>query len=285
MASNRELYFELKKLVPEKINDSVIKLILLDVNDFLSFSELVNHFDDEVKNISRYQKIISEVMAGVPIQYALGHASFLELDLIVNPDVLIPRPETEELVLLTEKIIKEEYSDLKEIKIADIGTGSGAIAISLSKRISNSIVYASDISSSALMVAKENADRYGSSVEFFLGDMLSPFLKEKMKLDVLVSNPPYIEDESTIEENVFLNEPHTALLAKPATKYYEEIFKNVGPLIDKAMLMFFEIGEQMVDSLIVLIKKYLPLADYKFHQDIYGKTRFLFIRSDAYGKK
>lgn len=285
MASNRELYFELKKLVPEKINDSVIKLILLDVNDFLTFSELVNHFDDEVKNISRYQKIISEVMAGVPIQYALGHTSFLELDLIVNPDVLIPRPETEELVLLTEKIIKEEYSDLKEIKIADIGTGSGAIAISLSKRISNSIVYASDISSSALMVAKENANKYKSSIEFFLGDMLSPFLKEKMKLDVLISNPPYIEDESTIEENVFLNEPRTALLAKPATKYYEEIFKNVGPLIDKAMLMFFEIGEQMADSLIVLTKKYLPLADYKFHQDIYGKTRFLFIRSDAYGKK
>ncbi|MFA7192893.1 MAG: peptide chain release factor N(5)-glutamine methyltransferase [Bacilli bacterium] len=282
MASNRELYFELKKLVPMKLNDSAIKLILLDINGFASFSELVKHFDEQAKDLDRYQEIISRVMAGVPIQYALGHAPFLELDLIVTPDVLIPRPETEELVLFAEKIINKEYLGQREIKIADIGTGSGAIAIFLNKRIFKSTVFASDISSKVLAVAKENAIKNDSKITFYEGNMLIPFLQEKIKLDVIISNPPYIEDETTIDDNVFLNEPHLALLAKPASQYYEEIFKNVHAVMKKVILLFFEIGENMEGALTLLIKKYLPLADYEFHKDIYGKTRFLYIRNDTY---
>lgn len=282
MASNREFYFELKKLVPHKIKEGEIKLILLDINGFSTFSELVKNFDNEAKNIDKFQKLLSQVVSGVPIQYALGRAPFLDLELNVDPSVLIPRPETEELVLLATKIIKNECADLGQIKIVDIGTGSGAIAISLYRRIPGSVLYATDISSDAIATAKENETKYETDITFLIGDMLKPLMAEKIKVDVIISNPPYIEDETTIEDNVFMNEPHLALVAKPATKYYEEIFKNVGFITKRKSWMFFEIGENMVDSLTILIKKYLPLADFNFYDDIYGKTRFLFIRNDTY---
>lgn len=282
MATNRELYFELKKLVPDKIQESEIKLILLEINGFSSFSELVKNFNEEARNVTRFQKLVSQVVSGVPIQYALGNAPFLDLELNVSPNVLIPRPETEELVLLAAKIIKNECADFGEIKIVDVATGSGAIAISLYRRIPGSVLYATDISSRAIETAKENAAKYGADIAFLTGDMLKPLMNEKIKVDVIISNPPYIEDESTIEDNVFMNEPHLALIAKPATKYYEEIFKNVGFITKRKSWMFFEIGENMEESLTILIKKYLPLADFNFYEDIYKKTRFLFIRNDTY---
>ena len=282
MATNRELYFELKNLVPSKIDESAVKLILLDVNGFNSFSELVKHFDDEVKSIDSFRQIVGRIMSGMPVQYAIGHAPFLDLDLKVNSDVLIPRPETEELVLFAVSMIKKENCFLDGLSIVDIGTGTGAIAISLYRRVINSNVIATDISSKALEVAKENSKTHDTKIKFYQGDMLSPLITNNIKVDVIISNPPYIEDEKTIDDNVFNNEPHLALIAKPATKYYEEIFKGASIVTKRRSLMFFEIGENMEDSLTTLIKKYLPLASYEFHKDIYNRIRFLYVRNDKY---
>lgn len=282
MATNRELYFELKNLVPNKIDESAVKLILLDVNGFETFSELVKHFNDEAKNIDSFRQIVAKIMSGMPVQYAIGHAPFLDLDLKVNPDVLIPRPETEELVLFAVSMIKKECDFVNGFSIVDVGTGTGAIAISIYRRIVNSDVIAIDISPSALEIAKENSKKYGAKIKFYQGDMLRPLVNDNVKVDIIISNPPYIEDEKTIDENVYRNEPHLALMAKPATKYYEEIFKNSPIVTKRRSLMFFEIGEKMEESLTELIKKYLPLASYEFHKDIYNRTRFLYVRNDKY---
>jgi len=282
MATNRELYFELKNLVPSKIDESSVKLILLDVNGFDSFSDLVKHFDDEVKSIDSFRQIVGRIMSGMPVQYAIGHAPFLDLDLKVNANVLIPRPETEELVLFAVSIIKNESCFLEGFSIVDIGTGTGAIAISLYRRVINSNVIATDISSEALEIAKENSSKYNAKINFLQGDMLTPLISNGIKVDVIISNPPYIEDEKTIDDNVYNNEPHLALIAKPATKYYEEIFKNASLVTKRRALMFFEIGENMEESLTVLVKKYLPLASYEFHRDIYNRIRFLYVRNDKY---
>ncbi|MDR0935037.1 MAG: peptide chain release factor N(5)-glutamine methyltransferase [Erysipelotrichaceae bacterium] len=280
--TNRELYFELKKIKDHKINDSEINEILQYVNDFANFSELVSHFNDEVKNINLYHQILEKILRGIPLQYALEQAHFLDLILKVNKDVLIPRPETEQLVIKSETIIKKEFSNLGEIKIADIGVGSGAIAISMYRRILNSKVYASDISTDALAVADENINKYDAKVTLFKGDMLKPYIDNNIKLDVIISNPPYIGDEATIDSNVYDYEPHLALIAKPDYKYYEEILKNVHLVMGKKVLMIFEIGENMEDSLTNLIDKYIEYPSYEFHKDIYGKTRFLFVRYEKY---
>ena len=207
---------------------------------------------------------------GIPVQYIVGNVDFYGVNLKVNKNVLIPRFETEELV---SKVI--EYSkDFKNPRIVDIGTGSGAIAITLKKKIDCEMV-ATDISHEALEVALENAHFNNVDIEFKEGNLLEPL---SGKFDIIVSNPPYIAYDEEIMDIVKNNEPHIALYAdNNGLYYYEEILKNIKPYLKENYLIAFEIGESEGESLRKLAKKYLN-KDAIIERDMQGRDRFVFIK-------
>lgn len=216
---------------------------------------------------------IKELKKGRPVQYIVGNVDFYGINLKVNENVLIPRFETEELV---DKIIKYSRVFNSELKIADIGTGSGAIAITLKKKL-NASVTATDISESALEIAKENALSNEVEIDFKLGNLLEP-LNEKY--DILVSNPPYIAYDEEIMDIVKNNEPHLALYAPDNGLYfYDEILKNASNYLKPKSLIAFEIGEKQGEALKELSLKYLGV-EAKIEKDLQGRDRFAFIFID-----
>ena len=272
MPSNREAYFEALKL---DIPKSVIEFALKEVNCFSNL-ELTKNFDEEIKDYVFFKKTMQRYQDGEMIEYIFNKAYFLSTPFFVNKDVLIPRQETEQLVLRTIEIIKEMFGDQK-ISVADVCTGSGCIGISIAKALPNNAYYLTDISKEALRVAKNNTTLLNNvGVNCLLGDMLEPL--KKIKLDVVVCNPPYIDDENGIDEKTWRQEPHLALLAKPSTLYYGKVLSEYLPLVNSKYLLAFEIGEDMEEELTKLVNKYCPNSSYFFEKDMYGKTRFLFIK-------
>ena len=273
MPTNREIYFQLLKENNKYLNKSVIVSLLADASGFEDRMILYSNFDKEVKDIERLFNNISEVKNGIPYQYVLGYSFFLGHKIIVDKNVLIPRQETEQLTVDLIVFLKRFFKDDGVLVIADVCTGSGAIAVALENEIKNAKIYASDISTEALGVARQNVQK----TELLQGNMLDPFIEKDIKLDVLVCNPPYIENKSRIDEQVWKYEPHLALLAEPSTKYYEEIFKNADKVMNNHYLMAYEIEDDMEKPLIELMNKYLDGVTYRFHKDLYNKTRFLYI--------
>ena len=277
MPSNREAYFEALKL---DIPKSIIEFALKEVNGFSNL-DLTKNFDDEIKDYLLFKNAIDRYSKGEMIEYVLGKTYFLSCPFYVNKNVLIPRQETEQLVLLTIDKIKEIFGDA-QISIADVCTGSGCIGLSIAKALPNNIYYLTDISRDALKVAKDNATSLlgeENKIKFCLGDMLNPLLNKK--IDVVVCNPPYIENIKTIDKRTWEQEPHQALLATPSTYFYEEVLKNYQKIINDKYLLAFEIGEDMEKALTPLIQKYCPDCTYNFIKDIYDKTRFLIIANSG----
>lgn len=217
---------------------------------------------------------IERLNNGEPVQYIVGNVDFYKYNFIVNKNVLIPRFETEELVLNTINFIKEYFHD--PIKVLDIGTGSGAIAISIKKEI-NGKVYATDISKEALEVAKENAKRNNVDILFTETNIYDGI---KEKFDVVVSNPPYIRYDEEIDEIVKNNEPHIALYADNNGLYfYEEILKNIKNILNDKYLIAFEIGKDQGEAINELKEKYLPESNIILKKDLEGRDRMIFIHN------
>ena len=275
MPTNREAYFKAIKL---NVPQSVVYFALQEINGF-NYLQLTEHFDDEIKDNIFFETAIKRYLNGEMIEYIFNKTMFLSLPFYVDKNVLIPRQETEQLVLRTKELIKEMFGE-KQVSIADVCTGSGAIGLSLKNMLPNNRYYLTDISKEAIRVCKINADRLSlnQNITLLQGDMLKPLIDKSIKVDVIVCNPPYIEDETTIDEKTFKQEPHLALIAKPNTLYYEEVFKNAGTVLNNKYLMSFEIGEDMENRLSTLIERYFPRDEFFFEKDIYGKTRFLFIK-------
>ena len=276
MPSNREIYFELLKKNNEYLNKSAIVTLLMDASGFTDRMAFYNHFNDEIKNLAKLQQNAEKVENGEPLQYVLGYAYFLGDQYKVNPDVLIPRQETEQLVIETTLYIKKLFNGEEDFVLGDVCTGSGCIAAAMKKQFKGCKVYASDISKAALKVAKENIKDL--DIELLEGNILDPFIKKGIRLDVLMCNPPYIDKVETIDKQVYKYEPHLALLANPSTKFYEEIFKKIPEVMnEKHFLATFEIGEDMDEALTDLVEKYFQEVRYKIGKDMYGKSRFLYI--------
>lgn len=232
--------------------------------------------DDELKK--EFLAGMEEYYNGRPIQYIKGVETFFGRDFKVNEDVLIPRYETEELVENILYRIDDYFADYQTITLCDVGTGSGAIAISLALEESRLKVYATDISVNAVNVAKENAKNLNADVEFMVGDMLEPLIDRNIKVDIFVSNPPYIPQEQEIEAIVKDNEPHVALFGGADGLYfYRKIFKGVRSLLNDRALLAFEMGFDQRELMEEALQKYFPDDCYEIIKDINGKDRMLFI--------
>ncbi|MEC8680020.1 MAG: peptide chain release factor N(5)-glutamine methyltransferase [Bacteroidota bacterium] len=221
------------------------------------------NFDDVLLND------IKKINEGYPIQYITGSEFFLDLKFYINNNVLIPRPETEELV--THVIEREKSNKIK--KVLDIGTGSGCIAISIKKNI-NSEVHAIDISDEAIKVAKENSLNLGQEVRFYNQSLETYNPIEKF--DVIISNPPYIhKDElSSIDKNVLDYEPSIALFVERDPVYfYKKIKYFACKHLKKGGKIYFEINPLYTEDLFELYSNY----ELEIINDIYGKKRFLII--------
>ena len=269
----RDKYLQLQKVNNPYINNTVIKSLLMDDGGYKDFTDLIVHFHDELKNEKRVDDNLERIKNGEPMQYVLGYSYFVNSNYIVTPDVLIPRQETEQLAVACLVKISRMFPNKKNLVIADIGTGSGILAIYLKENFPDAHVIATDISEKALQIAKINAEKHKVNIDFRLGDMLVPI---KEKLDVIISNPPYIESEETVSEQTLKYEPHLALFASPKTKYYREILFNLQVMNDEFFIAF-EIGEDMEKELTDLLEDEFPGIGYSFDQDIYGKTRFLYV--------
>ena len=190
-----------------------------------------------------FTEFIHKHVEGIPIQYMIGYEMFYGRSFFVNEEVLIPRPETEELIVGVLERIERHFGD-KELHVADIGTGSGAISITLALENKNLHVYTVDIAQESIEVAKENAKALGAEVTFYHGDLLSPFDKTGQKLDVVVSNPPYIpeEDWRGLSPVVKEHEPKRALVGgEDGLDFYRRFMEELPNVLQEKAIVAFEI--------------------------------------------
>lgn len=214
------------------------------------------------------KKIIKKINRGYPVQYLIGNVDFYGYKIIVNKNVFIPRVETELLVEKTLKIINK--NNLHHQKIIDICTGSGCIAITISKEL-NKKIYGLEKSKKAIKVAKENKKLNNANVKLIKEDI---FKLKTLEYDVLISNPPYVRKHSPVDIQT-KHEPQMALYpADNELSYYEHILKIVKKDV---LLIAFEIGHDQAKKIFKLIDKYLPSHEYKVEKDYSGKDRFIFI--------
>lgn len=222
---------------------------------------------------SKFEENIRRLEAGEPVQYIVGNVNFYGYQFIVNPSVLIPRFETEELVEKTIKYAKQLH--LEHSRILDLGTGSGCIAITLAKKLEDSSITAVDISKEVLEVAKQNAIQNNVVIEFLKSDMLENVMG---KYDIIISNPPYIDVDETIDEIVRRNEPSLALFAdNHGLYYYDIILKQARDYLNETSIIAFEIGNSQGKEILDIAKRYFPNAIIKLEQDLQKRDRFVFV--------
>ena len=233
---------------------------------------LADEIDLNESNQNLFSSALERLKTHMPIQYVLGKTTFMNLEFKVSSSVLIPRPETEELVRL---ILKE---DLDGKEVLDIGTGSGCIAISLTKNLHNAKVSALDISKDALEVALENAELNNVNIEFIHADIFE--YQSDKKYDVIVSNPPYVleSEKMLMKQNVLNYEPEIALFVDDVSplKYYESVIKFSLNNLNSQGQIFFETNENYKDELNKLAQNY-EYNIIEFKLDINNKNRILIL--------
>lgn len=281
METNREVFLDtkeqLKKRKNNNISDTEIYRLLANANELSSYTELVINFDEKIKNKALYMRNLNKLLDGEPIQYILGKTSFIDLDIFINRNVLIPRPETEGLALFTKDYINKYQ--LNHGSIADICTGSGCIALYMKKQFNESTVYATDKYEDPLIVAKINKERLNLNINLLKGSRLQPLEENKIKIDVLISNPPYVENINDIEPKVLRYEPLNAIYSMNGLHFYDSYFRHYKSVMNDKFFMAFEINFDQKEGLSALINHYFNKENvqYIFKKDIYGKDRYLFI--------
>lgn len=264
--------------------DEVNSFFYLLIESFCDFSRIKLALEPE-KTITKKEeqaifKGLQKLKEEEPIQYIIGETEFYGLPFKVNKHTLIPRPETEELVALVMASSKNQKNEV--YSVLDIGTGSGCIAVSLSKNLPNAKVYALDVSAKAIEVAKENARLNNVEVAFIEADILNnENILQSFKphsLDVIVSNPPYVRnlEKQEMKSNVLNNEPHLALFVEDSNplQFYEAITKFAVHNLKPKGELFFEINEYLGKEMIALLQEN-NFDDIELKQDIFGKDRML----------
>ncbi len=245
---------------------SLLKIPTYKVKEFL----IENHEISELEKL-QFQHYLKDLETGKPIQYVLGHSNFFGNTIWVNRDVLIPRPETEELV---EWILEDAQGEKQ--KILDIGTGSGAIALALAWKLPHSSVSAMDISEKALALAQKNAENWGVSIVWKQQNILDEnTLDWDTKFDIIVSNPPYIREKDFVEEGVYEFEPQSALYVrgKDPLLFYSHIIRFAKQYLKDYGAIYVEINQFLAEQ-----TKELFTIHYKntlLKKDISGNYRFI----------
>lgn len=258
-----------------KVHSDLAKMLLADLLDINSL-ELLTILDKEIddKTVYEYKRRVSELREGRPIQYIIGNVNFYGNKFIVDERVLIPRFETEQLVEKTINRINLLFKT-DELSIIDLGTGSGAIGLTLKQKLPNSKVDLLDISTDALDVAKINADNLGLEVNIIHNDMLGNI---NNKYDVIISNPPYIRTDEEIEDIVRDNEPRIALYGgKDGLDFYRKILSDITKNLKERYLIAFEIGDLQREGVTSIAKEYLPNANIDCLKDLSNRDRMIFI--------
>ena len=240
----------------------------------LSFTDFVFALQREISEGERQfvEDIYRKLANHIPAQYIIGHAEFFGMQLKVDERVLIPRPETEELV---ELILAENPKE--NLKVLDIGTGSGAIALALAKNRPDWTITASDISQDALDLAMENAKNQGLTLSFIKSDCFSEI---SSKYDIIVSNPPYISrvDEAEVALNVLHSEPHVALFAdEDGLAIYRRIAEESKDFLYDGGKIYLEIGYKQGQSVPVLFKENFPEKRVRTLKDQFGQDRMVVV--------
>ena len=265
---------QLDRLYPPAEIEALSRLIL-EKEFGLSFADiLTGKFNDlSAADRQKLEKIVERLRNFEPLQYVLGETEFFGMDFWVSPSVLIPRPETEELVLW----IKDSVDGNLSLKLLDIGVGSGCIAVSLAKMLPRAQVFGWDVSAGALQIARKNADRHAVNVVFAQKNMLQDVAWNE-KLDVIVSNPPYIaeSEKSEMEKNVLDFEPHLALFVPDNNPliFYEKIANFALQHLNSGGMLFFEINRAKGDEIkqMLLEKGFLNV---ELRKDISGNNRMI----------
>lgn len=233
-------------------------------------------FEITATDFNFLEKAVADLKNHIPIQYIIGETEFYGLPFYVNKHVLIPRPETEELVdwIVNEFKIKSQKSN---IKILDIGTGSGCIPISLAKKLPNTEIYAIDVSSEALKTAKENAALNNVTINFIEADILNT-TKLASTFDIIVSNPPYVRylEKQEMQPNVLKNEPHLALFVKDNNPlvFYDKIADLAKNHLSKNGQLFFEINQYLGKQTVDLLKT-KGFTTIELKKDLFGADRMM----------
>lgn len=259
--------------------DSAVKLLLMHVTEKESYEILADMnmsvSNDKVEEFERYVKMYVE--NNIPVQHIMGYETFFGHKFIVNDDVLIPRFETEELVANVLATYDEVFDGAK-VKVVDVGTGSGAIGVTLAVEEPNMEVIVTELSEAALEVAKQNAAQLDADVTFYQGDMLQPLIDRGLKFDILVSNPPYIPLAEEVDPFVKDNEPHLALFGgEDGLKFYRQILKDAHKVVNKKNIIAFEHAYNHKEAMAELVRKYFPQSKFETLKDLNGKDRMTII--------
>lgn len=274
--ANRTYYEALKwaSLFVQKkqLDESAATYLLQELSHLDQTHLLINYRKPIPADLDqRYIEAINQYVAGIPPQYIIGKAPFYGEQFVVNKDVLIPRQETEELV---EWILAANQQP--QMSVLDVGTGSGAIGITLKKQRPDWQVTLSDLSTAALAVAQENAKRLNASVSVVQGDLLTPVAGSQF--DLIVSNPPYIShgEEAEMDADVLASEPQMALFADhDGLAIYERLADQLEQKIVETKQVFLEIGFQQGAAVKHIFKVRIPSASVTIRQDMAGHDRMV----------
>ncbi|WP_374364921.1 peptide chain release factor N(5)-glutamine methyltransferase [Cloacibacterium sp.] len=269
---------ELSKIYNEAESAQLYSIFLYEKTGFDNFQqrrfanqELLISDEEELK------EIIEELKTGKPYQQILGYTEFYGNRFFVDENVLIPRPETEELVELAISKIKNLKSKIQNLKLLDVGTGSGIIPITLKKHLPNAEISAIDISEKALEIAKKNAEFHQANIQFIQQDYLNTKLEENY--DIIISNPPYIgiEENIEIEDSVKGFEPNIALFSptSDALIFYKKIAKDGEKYLNENGMIFLEINQKLGKETLELFSNY---SESRLIKDLSGNDRFVFAK-------
>lgn len=276
MTQISQLLKNAEAILLEKGLDQNAAEILLETRMGLSRSELWMEMSRELEpnHEEQFQADFDRYLAGEPVQYILKTAPFYGYDFLVTEDVLIPRPETEELVACAETFLKKH----PVMNVLDVCTGSGIIAIALKKAFPNITFTASDISGPALAVAKKNALLLNADVRFVETDLLETFKHNGERFDMIIANPPYISEaeKAAMSDYVLKNEPSLALFAEnDGMAIYERFVDNLKYVLNTSFWVGVEIGYTQGERVKQLFEKSYPHSTILIHKDINSKDRYV----------